>query len=78
MFCRVRPVMPFELEHSDEETRDVCKFPSPEEIIVEDARGAPHKYTFDAVFGEHSTQRGVFGGSVSSLVTSVLDGPVIT
>ena len=33
-----------------------------------------HKYTFDAVFGETSTQRGVFGNSVSALVTSVLDG----
>ena len=76
VYCRTRPITEAELADGG----SAIQVPQPDsdqevatELTLDNGKGAPKQFEFDAVFGEKSTQAEVFA-QIVALVTSVLDG----
>ncbi|KAK7196469.1 C-terminal motor kinesin [Novymonas esmeraldas] len=70
VYCRVRPMMPKELEGG---YTDVMSYPTQDEIKFTDSNGRPKLFEFDEVYPPTSPQARVFEDT-APLIDSVVDG----
>lgn len=70
VFCRVRPLLPFELE---KKYKSCIKFPEEGKLVVKDEKGGNNSFEFDQVYSPDTNQVQV-SEDAAEYIQSVMDG----